>query len=213
MSETRWAIIRAPLFPWISLRNELNFGGHPVCIFLVLLFELLSVVNSFATYYKNRSTYNWIIFRCQFDIPIWNDISTNWLFRKNCFDYIKFPLPLINWHQVWGLSSEGIVGVANLLIYIQNVEKWSQHEEEREDKAASRGVEEDAEAVPAEGDVLPRQAGGGAAGPLRRRSAGQGQRQAPHQHQQTVQDSLTLSRPPHIEMPFTCICYLFPFFP
>ena len=124
-------------------------------------------------------------------------------------------VPLVNLHQVWQECTEGGIldGIVNVLIHIQNVEKWSQHEEEGEDKAAGRGVEEDAEAVPAEGHVLPRQAGGGAAGPLRRRSAGQGQRQAPHQHQQTVQDSLTLSRPSHIKMPFTYICYLFPFFP
>ena len=62
---------------------------------------------------------------------------------------------------VWSLLE-----TINLLISIQNVEKWSQHEEEREDKAAGRGVEEDAEAVPAEGDVLPGEGGGGAAGPL-----------------------------------------------
>ena len=44
----------------------------------------------------------------------------------------------------------------NLLISIQNVEKWSQHEEERKDKAASWGAQEDAETFPPEGDVLPR---------------------------------------------------------
>ena len=44
----------------------------------------------------------------------------------------------------------------NLLISIQNVEKWSQHEEERKDKAASWGTQEDAETFPSEGHVLPR---------------------------------------------------------
>ena len=52
---------------------------------------------------------------------------------------------------VWSLME-----TINLLISIQNVEKWSQHEEERKDKAASRGTQEDAETFPSEGDVLPR---------------------------------------------------------
>ena len=52
---------------------------------------------------------------------------------------------------VWSLLE-----TINLLISIQNVEKWSQHEEERKDKAASWGTEEDAETFPPEGDVLPR---------------------------------------------------------
>ena len=52
---------------------------------------------------------------------------------------------------VWSLLE-----TINLLIYIQNVEKWSQHEEERKDEAAGWGTQEDAETFPPEGDVLPR---------------------------------------------------------
>ena len=55
----------------------------------------------------------------------------------------------------YGIVSSSMETI-NLLISIQNVEKWSQHEEERKDKAASWGTEEDAETFPPEGDVLPR---------------------------------------------------------
>ena len=68
---------------------------------------------------------------------------------------------------------------------MQNVEERSQHEEEGKDETASRGAEEDAETVPAEGDVISREGCGRAAGPLRdfRRTGDEGQLETSHHHQ------------------------------